>query len=316
MDVLPNQVFFDPLPKFIDWVKSICNDRVVIDVGCGVGRVVRVFNECGLKACGVDLYMRENPECNPYVIDAHHFPFLPGMLVLICRPNRVMGVDKIVELAIRRGAEIVYVGIHRNLDLDIRPLELKYDVEFVMENAGHEHEVVYLIRRKMKQSKNKQKRLKTPKSKPISTLPPGVKPRRIVTAIIVDMMGCMDQTPEEEIEDHTERFSQLLAPAVLDIHTPKHAGTGGDYGIKETTELVIFDFGGMMPGTSLMEDNAREIVKWADNHPNGLVIVASSFTYTHFVKYEMEELGLDLFNIICDDCSGDDEALIPEWFKK
>jgi hypothetical protein len=52
----------------------------------------------------------------------------------------------------------------------------------------------------------------------------------------------------------------------------------------------------------------------ADN-PSALVIVASSFTYRNSVKWEMEELGLDLPNVVDGHelLMGDEP--VPEWFK-
>jgi hypothetical protein len=142
------------------------------------------------------------------------------------------------------------------------------------------------------------------------------KHRQIKTAIIVDMMGCGGRSQEDEIAEYTERFGRLLAPAKLKTYTPYHAGEG-DHGLEPGTELVIYDYGGLMPGNSLMEDNARAVIKWAENHPNGLVIVVSSFTYSNFIRIELEQQGLDLFNVICDDSWTEDaeEKLIPEWFK-
>lgn len=146
--------------------------------------------------------------------------------------------------------------------------------------------------------------------------PKRVKQRIIKTAILVDMMGGGGRTQEDEIAEHTERFGRLLAPAKLKVYTPFHAEEGG-HGLGPGTELVIYDYGGLMPGSSLMENNARAIIKWAENHSNGLVVVVSSFTYSNFIRIEMEQQGLELFNIVCDDSWAEDaeEKLIPEWFK-
>jgi hypothetical protein len=140
-----------------------------------------------------------------------------------------------------------------------------------------------------------------------------MKEKRIKTAILVDMMGSGwgEVTPEQEVETLTARFSELVAPAELDVYEPKHAGEG-KYGIQPGTELVLYDFGGLMPGSSLMEDNARQIVKWAEDHPSSLVVVVSLFTFTHFVEIEVRERGLDeLPNVVCDVTEG---TPIPEWF--
>lgn len=128
-------------------------------------------------------------------------------------------------------------------------------------------------------------------------------------AIIVDYMGSMSATPEEEVEGHKKRFSELLPGYSLKFSTPKCV-------LPElSADLVIYDFGGLMPGTSLMEDNSRQIIKWASDHPSSLVVVVSTFTFDRYVKPEMEELGLqEMVNVVADD--GPRGNPIPSWFGK
>jgi len=70
----------------------------------------------------------------------------------------------------------------------------------------------------------------------------------------------------------------------------------------------------MMPGTSLMEDNSRAVVRWASDHPSALVVVVSSHTFMAYVKPEMESLGLDKVKNVWDFYDGDQEEKIPAWF--
>lgn len=135
------------------------------------------------------------------------------------------------------------------------------------------------------------------------------KKRPLSVAIIVDLMGSSLASPEEEIAQHTKNFQKLLPEYDLKISTPRCVMPD------LSADLVIYDFGGMMPGTSLMEDNSRQIVRWAADHPSSLVIVPSTYTYGAYVKPEMEALGLtDIRNIVLDDGSLDNP--IPSWFGK
>jgi hypothetical protein len=129
------------------------------------------------------------------------------------------------------------------------------------------------------------------------------------TKIIVDPMGVGGLTPEQEIEQHKIKFSALIYPLELEIIDSSFSPV-----IPDGTELVIYDFGGMLPGTSLMEDNARYVVKWASDHPNSLVVVVSDYTYNVYIKQEMIDLGMDdLYNIILDSYKIDDP--LPKWFR-
>lgn len=134
----------------------------------------------------------------------------------------------------------------------------------------------------------------------------------IKTAICVDPMGSSfgETTPEMEIERHVEHFSDVFAPAKLDWYRINSVSSRE---IKPGTQLILFDFGGMLPGNSLMEDNSRRLIEWARDNPSSLCIVVSDFTWRHAVKGEMDDMELSLHNIINDDYKLDDP--IPAWFR-
>jgi hypothetical protein len=128
-------------------------------------------------------------------------------------------------------------------------------------------------------------------------------------AILVDPMGGGGKTAEEEVEAHKITFTALLDPAEIRFEHVWNPGA-----ISPGTDIVVYDFGGMMPGTDLMESNARAITQWAIDNPSSLVVVASGFTYKNYVEYELEQLGFDeLFNMVNDD--GHNEDPIPQWFR-
>lgn len=154
---------------------------------------------------------------------------------------------------------------------------------------------------------------------------------RLKTAVIVDPMGhgFGEVGPEEEIEEHKKDFAELLYPASIDAYTPAHMY---DAEIKQGTDLIIFDYGGMMPGNSLMEDNSRRLIEYAQDHSSTLCVVVSTFTWRNAIKEEMRDLGLgELHNVVCrywagkcyweegafsgNDKEPDDWDPIPAWFR-
>ena len=136
--------------------------------------------------------------------------------------------------------------------------------------------------------------------------------RTIKTAIIVDMMGSGfgSITPEMEVAKHKEHYQSLLKPHKLkctqEYSTPPSEGT----------ELLVYDFGGMLPGCSdLLESNARQLIKWAVDNPSCLAIVASRMTWDGQIQYELKDNGLDLPNVIYDSQYDDDtDEFIRDWF--
>ncbi len=136
------------------------------------------------------------------------------------------------------------------------------------------------------------------------------KPTTLKTAILVDPMGSSMGTPEEEIEKHIETYGKALMPVKLKTYAINHP-----LEIKLGTKLVIFDFGGMIGGNDLLQDNSRAVIEWALDNPQALVIVASSFTYQHGIGPEIRELGMEAVdNIVAEDWQVDD--IIPDWFRK
>lgn len=119
------------------------------------------------------------------------------------------------------------------------------------------------------------------------------------TAIIVDYMGhgFGEFTPEMEVEEHKKDFHELLFPAELDAYTPICMSEDK---IQAGTDLIIFDFGGIMPGNNLMGDNSRRLIQYAQDHSDVLCMVASTCTWNMALQYEMEDLGLtELHNVVC-----------------
>ncbi len=134
---------------------------------------------------------------------------------------------------------------------------------------------------------------------------------KILTGILVDPMGhgFGEVSPEQEIEGHIHDYSELLRPDALKPYRLQSA-----HEIKPGTRLVLFDYGGMMPGSDdLVLSECRALLQWATDNPSGLVVVISSFTYRNQIQYEMEEMGLTPHNVVCRESISKDP--IPLWFR-
>jgi hypothetical protein len=144
------------------------------------------------------------------------------------------------------------------------------------------------------------------------------------TAIVLDPSGTFMGGPEDEIRQHWLDFSDLLEPATLEIYQP---GAIYPEALKPGTDLVLFDWGGMMLGNSLMQDNSRRLIQYAQYNPSTLCVVVSTFTWGHGIQYEMEELELTKpHNLTCrfwiptkpysGEREPDDWDPIPAWFRE
>lgn len=128
------------------------------------------------------------------------------------------------------------------------------------------------------------KRLRTPEpNTPDSRL------RTLTCCIIVDPMGGFNRTPEQEVEELKREFNEAFANP-LRFYEAIYVGEG-EYGIQPGTDIVLFDFGGMSLGNSLMQTNSRELIRWLQDNPNSLGIITSSFTWRNGIENELKELG-------------------------
>jgi hypothetical protein len=148
------------------------------------------------------------------------------------------------------------------------------------------------------------------------------------TAIIVDQMGSAygDRTPEDEIKQHVEDFSEMLAPAVLKVYTPYSCYPED---IQPGTDLLLFDYGGMLLGNSMAEKNSWYLVTYAADNPSALVVVVSTFTWSNVIANELQERDmLGSHNIVPRfwtpkyedfgtprENQPEDWDCIPEWFR-
>ena len=131
----------------------------------------------------------------------------------------------------------------------------------------------------------------------------------INVVIIVDFMGSMIETPDQQVENLTKQYKELLAPNTLKI-TRLYSPI-----IPEGTDLLLYDFGGMLPGCSdLLESNARAIMSWAYDHPKFLAVIVSSWTYELQFAEEAQRMGLDTENIVCYDGSLEVDNRIRSFF--
>jgi hypothetical protein len=154
-------------------------------------------------------------------------------------------------------------------------------------------------------------------------------PIELKTAIIVDPIGSSlgDRTPEDEIKQHIKDFSELLSPAKLKVYSPWSCYPED---LQPGTDLVLFDYGGMMLGNSMAEKNSWHLVTYAADNPSALVVVVSSFTWTNVMASELEARKmLEVHNIVprywepkrrYGDVFGgekepDDWDCIPQWFR-
>lgn len=126
--VIPDHVFFDPLPCFPEFIKARYPNKPVVDVGAGVGRMAKTLADAGIKVLAIDIYERENPEFKVYMMDATEFLYPPQSLPILARPCHGMFVEAAITNILNQVPEMLYVGLEKNFETDLSDLPYKQEV--------------------------------------------------------------------------------------------------------------------------------------------------------------------------------------------
>lgn len=142
--VLPGLKFFEPTPEFASFMKKAYPKIRIYDVGAGMGHVAHELRERGLKALALDINRRESRENFPVTIaDGESYLYLPGSVVMICRPCHGQFCEEVISNAAWcKAAAILYVGLEKNLAGDLGPYRKNFKLK--LSDAGLEGEGVWV----------------------------------------------------------------------------------------------------------------------------------------------------------------------------
>jgi SAM-dependent methyltransferase len=118
--------FFEPTNEWLDWLTGYARGRLVFDVGCGEGHVLRALHARRVRAIGIEPRWeasRENLDlCNAIIpVEAEDCGALQrcsDALVLFCRPCHSGFVDRVIR-KLNPDAEVLYVSKPENVGVDI-----------------------------------------------------------------------------------------------------------------------------------------------------------------------------------------------------
>lgn len=137
--------------------------------------------------------------------------------------------------------------------------------------------------------------------------------------IIVDSVGGAGETGAQEVEGYKKVLSKWLAKAKPTFYSNERPV------FEEGTDLIIFDYGGMagMGGYGdcgqLLADATRGVLRWAEDNPSGLLIIASSYSYDNLIERELRDSGIyHLPNLMVNTsvryAHWKDEPVMPKWW--
>lgn len=140
---LPPGQFFTPNESF--WLHLRLQPAVkYIECGAGNGYTTVQALQRGLDMSAVDIAYREDTDNVVLMVDAtlDILPWSPRCWPLICRPSHGGWAGHVMSNAIRRGASTLYVGLERNVCIDIPDA---FRTTLVATDVGLEGESMYVV---------------------------------------------------------------------------------------------------------------------------------------------------------------------------
>lgn len=122
-----SSTFFAPEDSFIRWMKTYAGNRLVVDIGCGNGSLVRRLKEVGVKVLGIDPafeYTNDNIDLTSCMMPMEaqntslvSSPKIPSLFIF-CRPCHNGFVEEVVKV-IPPEFEILYFSKPENVEVDL-----------------------------------------------------------------------------------------------------------------------------------------------------------------------------------------------------
>ena len=139
---LSNQTFFSPTPKFWTWLEQQewLRWQQFWDIGAGMGHLTEAMVKSGRECIGVDICTRPSQSALVRIEDATQLNYDQDDCLLIARPSHGGFVEGVLRHAAGQ-AEVLYIGLERNLDCDLDG----WHHELLIEDAGEDGEAVYRV---------------------------------------------------------------------------------------------------------------------------------------------------------------------------
>jgi len=116
---------------------------------------------------------------------------------------------------------------------------------------------------------------------------------RIRVGIVNDWMTQDNMTMEEEAEYIFEELKETFLGADLELAA---SGMGVHKVTERRLDLLVIDYGGVLPGTDTPVHQIRAALHWGQEHPSGLVYLYTRHT-RRIYEFELQEEFGELDNV-------------------
>lgn len=137
-----DSVFFQPNENFISFINESPHLKYknFIDAGAGMGVLTALMQDNGYDCTAYDLYPRYSTVVPVIEQDVTNLNFSFDDCVLIARPCHGEWVRTVIDYACSAGAIVLYIGVERNIPIDLEGVVSYYKVA---DNVGEDNENIY-----------------------------------------------------------------------------------------------------------------------------------------------------------------------------
>ena len=160
-----SSTFFKPDTEFVKWLIELADNRIIFDVGCGNGHVMKELKRNGHnKLVGIDPFMEVMDLQQEFRLEfkdhVHLLPYgieepLPQQMIrgckgelgigIICRPcHSYLFIQETYNLFKESNTPLYYIGLDSNIEQDLDDLDISYEI-IPHKGTSKENEKVYKL---------------------------------------------------------------------------------------------------------------------------------------------------------------------------
>lgn len=159
---MPANLFFQPDNQMIDWLVKYANGRIMVDVGCGSGWLLKQLHKAGARCMGIEPMWNMEMSADWYMSEGKNIHVLNNTvegcaaiikglsdkaLILFCRPCHSDFVENGIDL-MPKGVEALYITVHENLEKYDDLGSYRYSaVPVKHEGSSYDNEIVLSIKK-------------------------------------------------------------------------------------------------------------------------------------------------------------------------
>jgi hypothetical protein len=248
---MSNLIFCNVDDLLVKKIKEIAKDRIVVDCGAGRGLFGSMYDGDVLS---LDLELPDEPLSHVLERNTEHYCYPINSIPIFIRPCHSYFVHRTILANIYKFDDVLYVSRPENLARDLYLDSGLYEVEQIPGWEGEEGERLHLIKVNNKRKKDK----------------------LVLAGTLFYYADPMLSNQIESVQHEFKYIEGALDENGILLDGLRVRMSDSSYPMHEKYDHLIFDWGGMSLGNSMLEHVCRYVLDDALEHENRNYIVSTS----------------------------------------